>query len=32
VIAEAKHLTRDLGGEAGTEEMGAAIAAACNEL
>jgi 3-isopropylmalate dehydrogenase len=32
VIAEAKHLTRDLGGEAGTEEMGVAIAAACNEL
>ena len=32
VIAEGKHLTRDLGGEAGTEEMGAAIAAACNEL
>lgn len=28
VIAEAKHLTRDLGGKAGTQEMGDAIAAA----
>jgi len=28
VIAEAKHLTRDLGGAAGTTEMGAAIVAA----
>jgi 3-isopropylmalate dehydrogenase len=28
VIAEAKHLTRDLGGSAGTREMGDAIAAA----
>jgi 3-isopropylmalate dehydrogenase len=32
VITEEKHLTCDLGGEAGTEEMGAAIAAACNEI
>ena len=28
VIAEAKHLTRDLGGSASTTEMGDAIAAA----
>ena len=28
VIAEAKHLTRDLGGKASTQEMGDAIAAA----
>jgi 3-isopropylmalate dehydrogenase len=28
VIAGRKHLTRDLGGEAGTKEMGDAIAAA----
>jgi isocitrate/isopropylmalate dehydrogenase len=28
VIAEAKHLTRDLGGKASTQEMGNAIAAA----
>jgi isocitrate/isopropylmalate dehydrogenase len=28
VIAEAKHLTRDLGGAASTQEMGDAIAAA----
>ena len=28
VIAEAKHLTRDLGGKASTKEMGDAVAAA----
>jgi len=28
VMAEAKHLTADLGGAAGTQEMGDAIAAA----
>jgi 3-isopropylmalate dehydrogenase len=28
VIAEAKHLTRDLGGSASTQQMGDAIAAA----
>jgi hypothetical protein len=28
VIAEAKHLTTDLGGKAGTKEMGDAVAAA----
>lgn len=31
VIAEGKHLTGDLGGEAGTEEMSAAIVASCDE-
>jgi 3-isopropylmalate dehydrogenase len=31
VIADGKHLTRDLGGQAGTKEMGDAIAAAVLE-
>jgi len=31
VIAEGKHLTRDLGGSAGTKEMGSAIAAATGD-
>jgi isocitrate dehydrogenase (NAD+) len=32
VIAEGKHLTRDLGGGSSTEEMCAAVVAECNEI
>jgi 3-isopropylmalate dehydrogenase len=32
VIAEGKHLTSDLGGGSGTEEMSAAVVAECNEI
>jgi 3-isopropylmalate dehydrogenase len=32
VIAEGKHLTSDLGGGSGTEEMSAAVVAECNEF
>jgi 3-isopropylmalate dehydrogenase len=32
VIAEGTHLTSDLGGGSGTEEMSAAVVAECNEI
>ena len=32
VIAEGKHLTSDLGGGSGTDEMSAAVVAECNEI